>query len=132
MAETFPAITVTKFTAGPGDQDSERPGLFRFQFLLSHVAPALWVRIASTDLGDGGRPHFSLLRRAWAYHDRIVVKCTPNEAQQIMDNLNRDVLPGVHQEYIRATEVARARSEAANREQQQILKSVEDAIRNQQ
>jgi hypothetical protein len=47
MAETFPEITVTKFTAGPSDQDSEKPGLFRFQFLLSRAAPELWVRIAS-------------------------------------------------------------------------------------
>jgi hypothetical protein len=60
------------------------------------------------------------------------VRCTPEEAQRIKDSLNRDVLPSVTQTYLRAAEAARAKSEAANREQQKILKGVEDAIRNQQ
>ena len=132
MAEQFEPITVARFTAGPGDQDQEKPGLFRFQFLLSRRAPDLWVRATSADLGDGGRPHICIQRYAWAYHDRIVVRCTPEEAQRIKDSLNRDVLPSITQPYLRAAEAARARSEVANREQQKILKSVEDAIRNQQ
>jgi hypothetical protein len=132
MSETFLEIKVTKFTAGPNDQDSEKPGLFRFQFLLSRSAPDLWVRVASMDLGDGGRPHFCIQRYAWAYSDRIVVRCAPEEAQRIKDSLNRDVLPSVTQTYLRAAEAARAKSEAANHEQQKIMKGVQDAIRNQQ
>jgi len=131
MSETFPEITVTKFTAGPGHQDQEKSGLFRFQFVLSRSAPELWVRIAAMDLGDGGRPHICIQRYAWAYHDRIVVRCTPEEARRIKDSLNRDVLPPVTPTYLRAAEAARAKSEAADREQKKILKGVEDAIRNQ-
>ncbi len=132
MAEPFEEITVTRFTASAGDQDADKPGLFRFQFLLSRRAPDLWVRAAAADLGDGDRPHFCIQRYAWAYPDRIVVRCSPDEAQRIKDSLNRDVLPSVTQTYLRAAEAARARNEAADRAQQQILKSVEDAIRNQQ
>lgn len=132
MAERFEDIVVTSFTTSAAYQDPEHKAVFEFQFMLSRPAPPLWVQIAEQDVTWGGRVNPVIGRRASAHSDRIVVRCTADEAQQIKDNLNTQILPSVNQAYGREAAAAQARKAAADTRQQGILGDVEKAIRNQE
>jgi hypothetical protein len=131
MADPFEDITVSHFAAGPEDQDSDRQYLFRFQFFLSAAAPELWVRLAGADLGDGQHVSPSLKRQAWACQDRIVVRCLPDDAQEVKDALNAHVLPDLNLRYRREKEAARLHPRAETDQQQAILGDVKRAVRDQ-
>lgn len=131
MAEQFEDIVVTSFTTTEADQDPVHKAIFRFQFMLSRPAPAIWVEVAKQDVGENGRVNFCIQRKAWAYHDRIVVACTAGEAQRIKDVLNTDILPNTNKEYRRLAAAAQARQAAEEAQQRGIMGEVENAIRNQ-
>lgn len=131
MPEQCEDIVVTNFTTTEADQDPVHKAIFKFQFRLSRPAPALWVEVAKQDVGENGRVNFCIQRKAWAYHDRIVVACTAGEAQRIKDVLNTDILPNTNKEYHRLTAAGQARRAAEDAQQQGIMSEVEKAIRNQ-
>lgn len=131
MAEQFEDIVVTSFTTTEADQDPVHKAIFKFQFMLSQSAPALWVEVAKQDVGENGRVNFCIQRQAWAYHDRIIVACTAAEAQRIKDVLNTDVLPNTNKEYRRLAAANQTRQAAEDAQQRAIMGEVEKAIRNQ-
>lgn len=131
MTEQFEDIVVTRFTTTEADQDPIHKAIFRFQFMLSRSAPALWVEVAKQDVGENGRVNFCIQREAWAYSDRIVVACTAEEAQRIKDVLNTDVLPDTNREFRRHAAAAQTRQAAEDAQHQAIMSEVEKAIRNQ-
>jgi hypothetical protein len=131
MAELSEDIVVTSFTTTEADQDPVHKAIFRFQFILSRSAPALWVEVAKQDVSENGRVNFCIQRKAWVYPDRIVVACTAGEAQRIKDVLTKDVLPNVNREYRRHAATAQAQQAVADAQQQGIMSEVEKAIRGQ-
>ncbi len=131
MAEQFEDIVVTNFTTSAAYQDPDHKAVFEFQFMLSRSAPPLWVQIAEQDVTWGGRVNPVIGRRASTHSDRIVVRCTADEAQPIKDKLNTQVLPTVNQEYRRHAAAAQASQAAADAQQQGILSDIEKAIHNQ-
>jgi hypothetical protein len=131
MADQLEDIVVTRFTTTEADQDPDHKAIFRFQFMLSQSAPALWVEVAKQDVGENGRINLCIQREAWAYSDRIVVACTAAEAQRIKDVLNTDVLPIVNKEYRRLAATAQVKQAAEDAQQHALMSNVEKAIQNQ-
>jgi hypothetical protein len=128
MSQPDEDIVVTKFTTTEADQDPEHKAVFKFQFMLSRSAPDLWVQIAKRDVSEGERANFCIQRHAWAYGDRIVVRCSAGEAQRIKDVLNTDILPNVNKEYRRLAAESMARKGEEDARQHAILSEVEKAI----
>ena len=129
MAQQFEDIVVLRFTTSEASQDREHKAVFLFEFMLSRSAPSLWVQIGNATWGGHANPVIG--RRLSFYSDRIVVRCTANEAQRIKDNLNIQILPAVNEAYGREAGAAQARAAAGTVQQQKTWSEVERVIRNQ-
>jgi hypothetical protein len=75
MSEPFENIVVVRFDRENANQDQEKPRMFDLQFRLSRNAPEEWVQIARRAIGLMGG-------NGAVYHDRIVYRCTAQQAHE--------------------------------------------------